>query len=38
MIDTITKGSDEHFPHPNDPVSDEYMELKNESVLYEWEI
>ncbi|KAB7683201.1 MULTISPECIES: hypothetical protein [Plesiomonas] len=38
MIDTITKGSDEHFPHPNDPVSDEYMELKNEPVLYEWEI
>ncbi|MCX2499145.1 hypothetical protein [Plesiomonas shigelloides] len=38
MIDTITQGSDEHFPHPNDTVSDEYMELKNESVLYEWGI
>ncbi|MBO1109500.1 hypothetical protein J2R62_15035 [Plesiomonas shigelloides] len=38
MIDTITQGSDEHFPHPNDPVSDEYMELKNEPVLYEWKI
>ncbi|MBO1109501.1 hypothetical protein J2R62_15040 [Plesiomonas shigelloides] len=38
MNEMNTQCSNEYIPHPNDPVSDEYMELKNEPVLYEWEI
>ncbi len=38
MNETSTQCSNEYIPHPNDPVSDEYMELKNEPVLYDWEI
>ncbi|MGL5266907.1 MAG: hypothetical protein ACRC9E_11950 [Plesiomonas shigelloides] len=38
MNETNKQCYNEYIPHPNDPVSDEYMELKNEPVLYEWEI
>ena len=38
MNEMNTQCYNEYIPHPNDPVSDEYMELKNEPVLYEWEI
>ena len=38
MNEINTQCSNQYIPHPNDPVSDEYMELKNEPVLYEWEI
>ncbi|MGL5266960.1 MAG: hypothetical protein ACRC9E_12215 [Plesiomonas shigelloides] len=38
MNEINTQCSNEYIPHPNDPVSDEYMELKNEPVLYEWGI
>ncbi|MGL4931313.1 MAG: hypothetical protein ACRC4H_14655, partial [Plesiomonas sp.] len=38
MNEMNTQCSNEYIPHPNDPVSDEYMELKNEPVLYDWEI
>ncbi|MGL5739939.1 MAG: hypothetical protein ACRCYJ_13955 [Plesiomonas shigelloides] len=38
MNETNKQCSNEYIPHPNDPVSDEYMALKNEPVLYEWEI
>lgn len=38
MNEINTQCSNEYIPHPNDPVSDEYTALKNEPVLYEWEI
>ncbi|MGL5485370.1 MAG: hypothetical protein ACRDC6_03670 [Shewanella sp.] len=38
MNEINTQCYNEYIPHPNDPVSDEYTALKNESVLYEWEI
>ncbi|MBO1109503.1 hypothetical protein J2R62_15050 [Plesiomonas shigelloides] len=38
MNEINTQCYNEYIPHPNDPVSDEYTALKNEPVLYEWEI
>ncbi|MGL5781228.1 MAG: hypothetical protein ACRCXW_01535 [Plesiomonas shigelloides] len=38
MNETNKQCYNEYIPHSNDPVSDEYMELKNEPVLYEWVI
>ena len=38
MNDASTQDSNELLTHPNDPITDEYMILKKEPVLYEWKI
>lgn len=38
MNDASTQDSNELLTHPNDPITDEYVILKKEPVLYEWKI